>query len=179
MKNRRTTLLEAANVVILRDGITHLTLAAVAREAGVSKGGLLYHFPSKEALIGSLVQHCLLVFDAELARRMARDPDPRGRFSRALIEATFDTDALSPALRAGLLSALATNPDLLVPVRRAFEQYQRQIEADGLDPAHATHLRLTADGLWFADLLDLAPPVGPLRKRVRERLLALIGEADG
>ncbi|MDO8275460.1 MAG: TetR/AcrR family transcriptional regulator, partial [Serpentinimonas sp.] len=47
MKDTRNALLEATNTVILRDGIAHLTLEAVAKEAGVSKGGLLYHFPSK------------------------------------------------------------------------------------------------------------------------------------
>lgn len=39
-----------------RDGIAALSLNAVAREAGVSKGGLLHHFPNKQALIFALVR---------------------------------------------------------------------------------------------------------------------------
>ena len=173
MKDTRNALLEAANTVILRDGIAHLTLEAVAKEAGVSKGGLLYHFPSKEALIRGLLEHYLALFEAELSRRTAHDPDAQGRFSRALIGATFDADPHQPLLRAGLLAALALNPELLKPVRVAFEGYQQRIEGDGLEPAHATLLRLAADGLWFADLLHLAPPAGALREQLRQRLLAL------
>ena len=48
-------LLEAAETVILRKGIGNLTLSAVAAEAGMSKGGLLHHFPTKNNLIESLV----------------------------------------------------------------------------------------------------------------------------
>ena len=36
---------------IKEEGVVKLTLEAVAQRAGVSKGGLLYHYPSKEALI--------------------------------------------------------------------------------------------------------------------------------
>lgn len=47
----RRELQDAARAVLLRDGVTALTLEAVAREAGVTKQGLLYHFASKEELV--------------------------------------------------------------------------------------------------------------------------------
>ena len=40
-------LLESAATIAGRDGIASLSLNAVAREAGVSKGGLLHHFPQQ------------------------------------------------------------------------------------------------------------------------------------
>ncbi len=43
----RSALLDAAERVVLRDGAGQLTMDAVAAEAGVSKGGVLYAFPSK------------------------------------------------------------------------------------------------------------------------------------
>ena len=49
-------LLDAASAVIRRDGAQALTLDAVAAEAGVSKGGLLYHFKSKRELLDALVR---------------------------------------------------------------------------------------------------------------------------
>ena len=44
----RQAILEAAERVVTEAGAAHLTLDAVAGKAGVSKGGLLYHFPSKK-----------------------------------------------------------------------------------------------------------------------------------
>ena len=49
----------AAAKVIERDGAGHLTLEKVAAEADLSKGGLLYHYPSKDALLQGLLDHLL------------------------------------------------------------------------------------------------------------------------
>src|SRR5690606_9822070 len=43
----RTSMIEAAERVARRDGPGAVTVEAVIREAGVSRGGLMYHFPSK------------------------------------------------------------------------------------------------------------------------------------
>src|SRR5205809_615370 len=48
-------LLDAAEAVVVRQGIANLTLDAVAAEAGMSKGGLLHHFPTKDRLVEALV----------------------------------------------------------------------------------------------------------------------------
>jgi AcrR family transcriptional regulator len=58
----------AAAKVIERDGAGHLTLEKVAAEADLSKGGLLYHYPSKDALLQGLLDH-LLENRAGISRR--------------------------------------------------------------------------------------------------------------
>src|SRR4029450_10379480 len=52
----RDRILEAAERVVGDIGAGRMTLDVVAQAAGVSKGGLLYHFPSKESLLGALAQ---------------------------------------------------------------------------------------------------------------------------
>lgn len=49
--SRRDAILKVACRLVRTMGASHLTLDAVAREAGISKGGLLYHYPTKDALI--------------------------------------------------------------------------------------------------------------------------------
>lgn len=51
----REEILDAARVVLLRSGAAAMTLEAVAKEAGMSKTGLYYYFPSKDALVFELV----------------------------------------------------------------------------------------------------------------------------
>jgi AcrR family transcriptional regulator len=51
----REEILEAARTVLLRNGVAAMTLEAVATEAGMSKTGLYYYFPSKDALVFELV----------------------------------------------------------------------------------------------------------------------------
>src|SRR5438876_12218385 len=48
-------LLDAAEAVVVRQGISNLTLDAVAAAAGMSKGGLLHHFRTKDRLVVALV----------------------------------------------------------------------------------------------------------------------------
>ena len=52
----RERILEAAERVVGDVGAARMTLDVVAQAAGVSKGGLLYHFPSKESLLGALAK---------------------------------------------------------------------------------------------------------------------------
>lgn len=172
--NTRQQLLQAANQLVLAEGVNHLTLEAVAKKAGVSKGGLLYHFPSKEALIKGLIEHLNGQFDHEVSRRLEdEDAETTGRWLRAFVGATFEADEHWLGSSAAILTAIATNPQLLEPFRNSFAEYQRQAEQDGLDPALATVIRLAADGLWLAELLGLAPPGEELRGKVQQLLLEM------
>jgi AcrR family transcriptional regulator len=170
----RRTLLAAATQVVREGGAASLTLEAVARAAGVSKGGLLYHFPTKEALIAAMIADLQTRFEAEVEAALAHDPEPGpGRWLRAFIRATFASPPHEIDLTASLLAAAGTNPDLLAPLRDAFAHWQSLAEADGLEPARATLIRLATDGLWFADLLRVAPPSGQLRTELLEAMLQL------
>ena len=50
-KERRRTIADAALAIVTERGHRALTTLAVATRAGISEPGLLYHFPSKEALL--------------------------------------------------------------------------------------------------------------------------------
>jgi AcrR family transcriptional regulator len=170
----REAILRAADRVVVEGGVPEMTLEAVAREAGVSKGGLLYHFPSKEALISGMIGRLIEGFTEALGRALAKERgSASGRWLRAYAGASFAEDRWYLEVSAGLLAAVAEDPALLDPLRRGFEEGQRWAERDGIDPAVATLVRLAADGLFFAELLGFTPPEGRLRERVLEALLAL------
>jgi AcrR family transcriptional regulator len=159
----RDRLLDAAAVVVRRDGAQALTLDAVAAQAGVSKGGLLYHFRSKRELVEAMIGRWLAQFQREID-----DADPH--FVRGWVKAS---DPAGEEL--GMLAALVADPELLGTVRRQYAIWQDRVEREGSDPVDATVARLAADGLWLAELLGLGPPTGELRARVVARLLELAG----
>ena len=49
--SKRDSILQAALHVVETDGVTAVTYESVAAASGLTKGGLLYHFPSKDALV--------------------------------------------------------------------------------------------------------------------------------
>src|ERR1700742_4062047 len=108
----RNRLLDAAATVVRRDGAQALTLDAVAKEAAVSKGGLLYHFKSKNDLVAAMVDRWLTDFGRDI---QAADTT----FVRGYIKAN-DPDEHE----LGMLAALVADPSLLVAVREQYAIWQ-------------------------------------------------------
>ncbi|MFQ6690371.1 TetR/AcrR family transcriptional regulator, partial [Bordetella pertussis] len=52
----RDKVLDAAETIVVRDGAKGLTIDAVAREMGVTKGGIQYCYGSKDAMIEALFE---------------------------------------------------------------------------------------------------------------------------
>ena len=165
----RRKLLDAATAVVRRDGARALTLDAVAAEAGVSKGGLLYHFKSKRELLDGMLEGWLEELQTEI--EAASD----GNFAAGWVRASDVSGWAAPerATEFGFLAAMVEEPATLERVRERYAEWMTRLTAGSDDPARATLARLAADGLWLADLLGLAPPSGELREQVIERMLAL------
>ncbi len=174
----RDSILAAAARVVLQQGASHLTLEAVANEAGVSKGGLLYHFAGKSALIGGMVEH-MVQRHAERVREAYERDDAgtnQGRWLRALTRTSFAAE--DQELGAALTAAVLLEPELLEVNRRAYARRQNLIEQDGVDVVLANIVRLVGDGIWFSELLGFAPPPEPLKIRIMEKLLSLTTAED-
>ena len=156
----RNLVLDAAEQRLLDYGPSGLVLDAVAADAGVSKGGLLYHFPSKEALIEGLTERMLAGFDACQDEFAEADPEEGGAYTRAYLHSTVtprgEAADDSARLMAGLLASMGGDPARLDVVRAHFSRWQARLEeADGVDPVAVTIVRLAADGLWLSSLLGL------------------------
>jgi AcrR family transcriptional regulator len=173
--NTRDRILDAAESIVIRSGVSKLTLDAAAAEAGLSKGGVLYHFGTRDALVSAMVERLVEAFDADLAEESAADaaiePIAAGRYVRSYVRATVRPSRTAEDLRreragAAVLAAMACEPQLLEPLRRSFDRWQDRLADDGVDPVRATVARLAADGLWLVDLFGFAPLSEPLRSQV-------------
>ena len=174
--SNRDRLLDAAEARLLEGGPGGLVLDAVAADAGVSKGGLLYHFPSKEDLAAALVERMVEGFDAVQERLAARDADEVGSHTRAYLRSTVTpkgepADGSAP-LMAGILAGLGGDRERLDPLCQAFARWQERLEDDDIDPVRATLVRLAADGLWLSALLGLPQ----LDKKLARRVFAALDE---
>ncbi|OCR02940.1 hypothetical protein BCD67_08200 [Oscillatoriales cyanobacterium USR001] len=153
----RESLLNAAGEVVLRSGADALTLDAVAKEAGVSKGGLLYHFPNKEALLTSMVANLIAEFEQLLEIELVREGDltAKGAWLRAYIRAGDIFDRQNAAIQSGLLAAVAKDRKLLQPYQEASTRWYQQACNCGVAPLKAGVILLAADGLSWNQLLGL------------------------
>jgi len=166
----RLLILNAANRVILDHGTNALTLDSVAKQAGVSKGGLLYHFPNKESLIMGMVERFVTEFEYAIEQELQKNGDD---WLSAYIHVSFQANPEREKISCALFAAFANNPDLLEPLRKRFIEWQKKIEKNSTSPEIGTIIRLTLDGMWLSDLMNFAPPKLSLRKKVLSSLLEM------
>lgn len=148
----RPRLLTAAARRVLDGGLEELTLEQVAADAGVSKGGLLYHFPTKAALIEALIADVLDHFE-QTVEAAGGQRGELGSWTHAYIDATFDAEVSRPALATALLAAPEAGPELIAACGERLDGWQRRIEADGIDPGTAATIRYACDGWWTLSTL--------------------------
>ncbi len=177
----RSALLHAAATLVAQRGYAALTLDAVGAAVGVSKGGVLYHFPTKEALVAALLEELTTAFETDQTAAHAADPASPGAWTRAYVSATVgSTPGESEQVAAvALLAAVGYDPSLLEPIRARYDSWVERLDEDGLPGVDAHVVRLAADGLWTADLFGLAPPDPALRARIHARLAELAGAGRG
>jgi len=106
-------ILEAAQDLVIEVGANHMTLDAVARRAELSKGGVLYHFPSKNALLRAMVER--LIDEFHQARKNAHEHSPELTALQSCIQAFMAMPSHDERLMAALLAAAAHDPQLLEP----------------------------------------------------------------
>lgn len=151
-------ILHAACALALHTGPHGLTIDGVAKEAGMSKGGVLYHFPSKEALMLGLMKLHLSSFWEAFHRHWKSDSNPEGRWHRAWIRATFEgLNRVDDLENAALFATISSSPELLGFLRRQFGRMQRCLEMDGLDPHWSRLLVSSIAGLRYDRLFQFCP----------------------
>lgn len=167
----RESILDAANRVLVEKGAEGFTLDAVAKEAAISKGGLLYHFPSKNNLIQGMIARSITQVDDALREELALSG---GDYLTAYVRASFRTNVEPEHVSRALFAAIANDPSLLEPLRARFFRIQGEIAAAAPTEEIGTLLRLCMDGMWYAQLYQFAPPSLELRNRMRDTLLAFL-----
>jgi AcrR family transcriptional regulator len=176
MKTRsssRDRILDAAEEVVADLGAGHMTMDAVVARAGLSKGGLIYHFPSLRALLQAMLKRFIEHTEARITEARARLPETPARELKAHIEGWFTLDAKSQSAQAALLVALSREPSLLKMVREKRHEIGRAILAASPDPDRVRILLLAVEGLWMTELLQLSRYTAKERLQIKHTLLKL------
>ena len=168
----RASLIEATTAMIAAHGVAGVTVDAVAKAAGVTKGGLFHHFPSKQALIDGVHDTVLAEAEARFDALMAEDPEPHGCFSRALLNGVLAPHRVGDGVPARTLClALLADPSLQQRWTSWIDQQVARHAATD-DNVPCAIVRLAADGLWLWSLHDADVPP-PVSEAVRDALCAM------
>jgi len=172
--SNRTRILDAVLKLIERDGVTGVTFDAVAAETGLTRGGLLYHFPSREELILATHRHLAEQWEAgmrEIAGGAAEATQAAQR------HAAYIRTSAEAATRVELLLMLESlnDPELDALWRDILDRWAPPApERD--DAASLSHFiaRLAADGLWVHEAMSGQALPARLKQRIVRELIGMV-----
>jgi AcrR family transcriptional regulator len=174
----KEAILDAAESVAIDGGAARLTLDAVAKKAGVSKGGVLYHFPNKTVLLEGMVGRRLAQHEKLREEALRRAPEGPGRELKAALTTQLDRQEHEDRLVAALIAAVANEPEMLSGSAREYHRKRFEALCDGGECSHfKAVLLLAADGLLFLELLQVSPFSGEERAQLIEVMMRLAEQA--
>jgi AcrR family transcriptional regulator len=171
----RARVLQAAHALLIEGGVRNLTLSQLERRSGVTRGGILYHWPNREALVAGLIAHDQQAWELQCRRACADDPGLTGHIRLAL----------QPIDGIGALAAQLIPEARELPTAWAALEHREMDRFAGWrwDSADVERylLLLAAEGAFWRRLHGLTPAVSDLDSRLREaieRRLAEVGKAS-
>jgi len=171
--NKRADILEAAAGIVETSGAAHLTIDAVAAAASVSKGGVLYHFPSKQALLEGMLTHLLDEITVRTETYVAAHGEAENGALVARIVEEHDQSPEQRVMSRAFLAAAAENPELMAPARQEARRAFREAAAGSASAEMGWIVLLAVEGLRFLEMLNLLPLSRSERSRIHRQLVEL------
>lgn len=170
-QSNRTKILTAAVDVVNREGVTGVTFDSVAAESGLTKGGLLYHFPTRDALLLGIHQHLAQQWEDQLvalAGKPAAEATPDERLA-AYARSTAETTSRAELL---LWLEASINSEYAQPWTDVITRWTPPVEDAAHDDAALARFvaYLAADGLWLYESLTNKRLDPGLRDRITEHI---------
>ena len=167
----RDRILDALESMLIEHGMTKVTLDSDAAAAGVSKGGLLYHFKTKDVLIAAMVRRLGAQADQQRADAAAGGTSVAKWYLQPPDSISEKEIALYRSTLAALRSVDGNSGEVQDAVTEMMRLWDEGLRTEIDDPVQAEIIRLVGDGIYLGALLDL-PGVDPdLHRRVVDRLL--------
>lgn len=173
----RTRILDAVESIVVDHGAAAFTLDAVAKLAHVSKGGLLHHYPSKEALLRSMIDRLATEMHTAYDGALAATPPGTGHATRALLHWALGDHPQRRErdlrIASSMLAAFHHDPELLAPIRDLWRRIRDQQAEDGLPPGRAGAVMAAVDGLFLAETFRIHRPTEAALRAIAADLHAL------
>lgn len=175
MSSARDKIIDAAMAIVRQQGVARLTLDEAARNAGLSKGGVLYHFKTKDDLIRGMVERLIGQCDTLHQRYYQEEPEGAYRWARTVVRTAFDPNGpASDPVSGALLAAVTVNPDLVAPIQAKYEQWIERVKGDSPNFEIATLVCMAMDGYLFERLMGLQLCDAEQCERIKQTALSLL-----
>ena len=152
----RDRLLDAAEEIMRSQGAAALTIDALARACGITKGGVQYAFGTKDDIIDALFERWNRDYDAKFAAIAGPDADAVQRI-RAHLVATREADEVSMTKAASLMAGLMQTPEHLASTQGWYRGRLAGLDAAKPEGRRARLAFLACEGAFLLHFLRFMP----------------------
>lgn len=170
----RERILDVAAEIVSEHGVHDLTIDGVAAAVGVTKGGVIYHFKTKDDLLGALVERLISQLEQRNRVKAAKRGNAADALLVALIDDTFDMPRGEKKLLASLLAAASSYPHLIEPAQQLFKRIYEEVAGSGANAGLALGIAAALDGITLLELLNLHQFDKQQRESMRQALHGLV-----
>lgn len=176
--SNREKILAAALEVVQDAGVRAVTFDSIAAHARLTRGGVMYHFPSRDALLIALHTHLAQRWETQLAAAAGKSAADCTATERLIAYIRISSRSSTKAELQLLLEASA-DPDHFRPWQQVLETWSPEI-SDEPTETELTRIvaRLTADGLWMNDSLSGSPIPAGVRTALAQRIANVIDDGE-
>ncbi len=174
----RQKILAAAREIVENRGAGALTFDELVNVSGITRGGITYHFPTKEELLRGLLEADFEQWDAAEAAHTPVDVDPETGRLLGFIRTLNAQDESHRRFLCGMLSAATLDPSLMDPCRQELRERLGRKKWTERD-LRLQLVHLAAEGLMWQELFQMYQMPAPARARLVALMEQLAREWGG
>ncbi len=163
--------------LILQGGLPAVTLSSVCKRAEISKGGLMHHYPSKEALVDAFVSRSADECLKEIHEQLAPIAIGGGKRMKAFVDLMLKDPAMCKPESSREMAAVMIALMQGRMTSHADDYYDRlafELRGDGVSQAIIELIVASVDGLWLQAAVMPAERVARRATQIRLQLRRLI-----
>jgi AcrR family transcriptional regulator len=162
--------LDAALKLVVQEGVEALTFENLAAKSKMTKGGVLYHFRSRENLDDALRQHVRGQYDDAWRRAADKLPDSQTRMLEGWVRFRLGGKTRIDAAAGKMMTSRLSNVE--ETQSENVSRFSEMAEVIGFE--RAALLYLAVEGLWFLELAGFSPFNDEERRHVTDRIIEVV-----
>jgi AcrR family transcriptional regulator len=167
----RKKAIAAALAILTREGVGGLTFDSLSRESGISKGGLLHQFRTKQGVLEALLEHQRNEFRAIGAEYRQTEGRDKAEPTLASQIAIYRQALSQPhSVARAMLAVMVESPGMLEASRDQDGEVAKAIEKEAADHDLSLLRYFAASGMAFNLLIGLTELDEATRNRLFDRL---------
>ena len=177
--SKRDDILDAAVAVLESDGIAAVTFESVAKASGITKGGLIYHFSSKQGLFQAMHDRKAAQWEEQLQEKLGAHPETATVAERVAAYARVSAHRATSADLLLMLSA-ANTPSFRASYSAVSSRWVPDASTlAATDPASLRLMNavLAADGLWASDGIGELRLSQPQREALADHIVRTLTDS--